>query len=430
MMHFSDFFEFEKRQTSVKTEILAGVTVFVMTCYIFALNPSVLGQAGMPADAVFTATGMASVLAMLVMGLCANLPIVMSGGMGLNAFLVYTVCMNMGYSYQTGLAALLITGLTFMVLSQFKVRDLVINALPVALKNAVSAGIGLFIAFVGLQAGGIVVPSSGTFVSLGNLHTPESTMFLFGLFFTFALFLRGVRGGFLIGIAATTLLGVFLGVTKIPDGFSFFSMPAAPLFCDFSFKEIVSLDFFLICFTFLFLNVFDTLGTLLAICSQANILQKDGSIPKVKQAFFAAGFGTFVGAVFGTTVTGFIESSSAVAEGGRTGLSAVCAAFLFAVALFLSPVFLLVPFEAIAPVLVIIGFLMASSLSRIDFSNLSDGFPAFVCLLSMVVTYSIVNGIVFGLLSAVFCATIGGRAREIHPFTWFLCVVCLLKLIV
>ena len=429
-MSVASFFQFKQRGTNLKTEILAGVTVFVMTCYIFALNPSVLSQSGMNASAVFCATGIASVLSMLVMGASANLPVVMSGGMGLNAFLVYTVCKSMGYPYQTGLTALAVTGVLFMLLSQFKIRDAVVDSLPASLKSAVSAGIGLFIAFVGLQGAGLVVASAGTFVSLGDLHAPKAMLAVFGLLLTFALFMRRVRGGFLIGILGTTLAGIPLGVTKIPADFTFFSVPAAPLFCDFSFDGVLSVDFVLICFTFLFLNVFDTLGTLLAVCGQAGILQKDGSVPKIRQAFFSAGFGTFVGAVFGTTVTCFIESSSAVAEGGRTGVSAICAAVLFAVALFLSPVFLLVPYEAVAPVLVIIGFLMAGSLKNIDFSNAQDGFPAFVCLLAMVTTYSIVNGIVFGLLTHVFCAAVAGRARQIRPFTWILCAVCLIKLAV
>ena len=429
-MNFLKVFDLEKRRSNVKTEILAGVTVFMMTCYIFALNPSVLGQAGMPAGAVFAATGIASALSMLLMGFYANMPLIMSGGMGLNAFLVYTVSAGMGYPWQTGLTALLFAGTAFVLLSLFQVRDAVVSCLPMSLKSAVSAGIGLFIAFVGLQKSGLIVSNAATIVSLGDFSQNGTLLVLFGLFATLALHMRKVRGAFLAGIFLTTLAGIPLGVTRLPADFKFFSVPQAPLFCAFSFDGILTVDFFLICFTFLFLNVFDTLGTLLAVCFQAKILTSDGNVPKVKEAFFCAGLATVVGAVFGTTVTGFIESASGAAEGGKTGLTAVTAAVLFSLALFLSPVFLLVPFEAVAPVLIIIGFLMASSLNKINFEKIQEGFPAFVCLLSMVLTYSIVNGIVFGLLSHVFCKIIAKESREIKPMTWGLSFVCLLKLFV
>ena len=422
-----DFFNIKERGSSVKTEILAGVTVFFMTCYIFALNPAVLSQAGIPAAAAFAATGIASVLSMVLMGAWANIPLVMSGGMGLNAFLVYTVCLSMGYPYQTGLAALLIAGVLFCLLSFFKVRDKIVDTLPPSLKSAVSAGIGLFIAFIGAKGCGWVAADKATFIALGRFDTPEGVTALIGLIITLAMQARGMRGAFLTGVLTATVAGVFLGTTVVPENFTLVALPSLPLFCDFSLRGVSGIDLFFICFTFLFLNVFDTLGTLLAVCSQGKLLQKDGSVPKAGRAFFCAGAATAIGAVLGTTVTGFVESVSMVIEGAKTGLSTLVAAALFAVALFFSPLFLAVPFCAVSPVLVVIGFFMMSSLKNVDFSDVSEGFPAFACVAGMAFTFSIVNGIVFGLLAHVFCCTAAGRARQIGWCGWCLSALCLLK---
>lgn len=421
-----DFFKLRERGTSIRTECLAGATTFMTMSYILAVNPLILSQAGMPAGSVFTATVLSSILAMLVMGLLANLPIALAPAMGLNAFFAYTVCMKMGYPYPLALTAVFCEGLVFLLMSVFNIRETIVNAIPLFLKKAVTAGIGLFIAFIGLQSAEIVTASPGTLVSAGNLASAKPALALFGLALMVVLFIRRVKSAFLIGIFTLTLLGIPLGLTQIPEDFSVFSRPEKPLFFDFMPERVLSFDFFIVFFTFFFIDLFDTIGTFVGIASQGGLMKADGTVKNLKQGLLADALGTTAGAVLGTsTVSSYIESASGVAAGGRTGLTSLTVAALFAAALFLSPLFLLIPAVATAPVLIMVGFLMMAPVREIDFSDYAVGLPAFMTMLMMPMAYSIAEGIVFGILCHVLCQSASGRARCVPPAAWILSVVFL-----
>ena len=425
----TDFFELKQRGTTVRTEIIAGITTFFSMAYILAVNPAILSAAGMPAGAVFTATVLASVLVTLVMGLWANLPVVLSAGMGLNAFFAYTVCGVMGYSYQTALAAVFCEGVVFFLLSLSKARDVFIRSVPSFLKAAIAAAIGCFIAFVGLQNGKIIVGNPATLVSIGSLKTPEAFLTMLGLALCTALFIKQVKGAFLISIFVITAIAFPLGLVVLPEGFSPISLPQKPLFFDFCWKDVFSFDFFMMFFTLFFMDIFDTLGTLIGIASQTGLVDKDGALLNFKKALITDALGTVAGSSLGSSpITSFAESSTGVAEGGKTGLTAVTAAGLFLAALFLSPVFLLIPSFATAPVLIIVGFLMASALKHIDFSDFSQCFVTMMTVLMMLLSYSIAQGIVFGILSFVLCSVVRGRSKDISALIWVLSVVFLIWL--
>jgi len=429
------FFKLKERGTDVKTEIMAGITTFMTMAYILAVNPGILATpgTGLAFGKVFAATAITSAVATLVMGLVANLPFALSAGMGLNAFFTYTVCLGMGYSYQWALSAILVEGIIFLLLTFCNVREAIVNSIPASLKKAIAAGIGLFIAFIGLQNAGIIV-GGATLVELSaTWYKGPAGVAMIGLVVTGILLARKVKGALLLGIIITTIVGIPFGVTTWAGG-SF--MPTTPYFAEFAFKEIFSngkslFDFVIVMFTFLFVDMFDTVGTLIGCAGKSGIVQKDGSIPNCKEALLADAIGTTLGAVLGTsTVTTFVESASGVAEGGRTGLTAVTVAVLFALSLFLEPLFGSIPSAATAPALIIVGVMMITPVTEIDFHDYSEAIPAFLCMLFMVCAYSISDGIMFGILSYVIMKSAVGKSKEIGTTTWIVALLFIIKIIV
>ena len=446
------FFKLRERGTSVKVETMAGVTTFMTMAYILAVNPSVLGKAGMDQGAVFTATALASAIASFCMALFANLPFVLSAGMGLNAYFAYSVVLGMGYTWQQALTAVFVEGLVFIVLSVTNVREAIFNAIPNTLKVAVSVGIGLFICFIGLQNSKIVVDGAtlvtlfsfkgsienGTFNSAGV----SVILALCGILLMTYLLFKNVKGSILIGMVALWVVGMILQAVGIyvpnPDAGYYslfpsriFAPPAslAPTFGQLDFSFIKTADFFVVMFAFLFVDVFDTLGTLIGCASKANMLDEKGELKGIKGALLADSIGTIVGAVLGTsTITTFVESSSGISEGGRTGLTSIVSGLLFLVALFFSPVFLAIPAFATAPALIVVGFLMLQQVTKIDWnSDLLEAVPAYICIFSMPFMYSISEGIAFGVISYVVLNLVGGRAKKITPLMYILAVLFIAK---
>ncbi|MDR2897942.1 MAG: NCS2 family permease [Spirochaetaceae bacterium] len=423
-------FKLKEHNTTVRREIVAGLTTFLTMAYILAVNPFMLGEIGngMTPGAVFTATVIASIIATLVMAFAANLPVALAPGMGLNAFFTYTVVFTMGYSWQIALTAVFLEGLLFIILSFFNVREAIVKAIPANLKKAVAVGIGLFIALIGLKGAGIIVPNDATLVSLGTITSGSALVAIIGIIITIALYANNVPGSILIGILATTIVGIPFGVTAIPEGFSPFSMPEAPLLFKFDFSAVLTIKFFTVFFTFFFVDIFDTVGTLVGVTEQAGLTDKNGDIPRVKQALLADAIGTVAGAALGTsTVTSYVESASGVAAGGRTGLTSVSTSFFFLLALFLSPLFLLIPGAATAPALVMVGFLMMKAVTDIDFADPTEGIPAFMTIIMMPFAYSIAEGIVYGLLSYVVLKLVTGKVKQISVITWILFIVFILR---
>ncbi|MCL2129497.1 MAG: NCS2 family permease [Treponema sp.] len=423
-------FRLQEHGTTVRREIVAGLTTFLTMAYILAVNPGMLGLIGngMTAGAVFTATAIASAIATIMMAFAANLPVALAPGMGLNAFFTFTVVMGMGYSWQLALTAVFLEGILFIILSLFKVREAIVNAIPANLKRAVAVGIGLFIALIGFANAGIVVNDAGTIIGLGNLGEPSPLLALVGIIIIIVLYSLKVPGSILIGILGTTLISIIFGVTKIPQGWSPFSMPAAPLFFQFEWHNILTFKFFTVFFTFLFVDIFDTVGTLVGVTTQAGLIDKEGNIPRLRQAFLSDAVGTVAGAALGTsTVTSYIESSAGVAAGGRTGLTALTTGILFLLALILSPLFLLIPGFATAPALIFVGFLMIAPVVDIDFKDPTEGIPAFLAIVMMPFAYSIAEGIVYGVLSYVILKAATGKFREIPIVTWVLFVIFVLR---
>ena len=449
------FFKLKEHGTDVKTEVIAGVTTFMTMAYILAVNPSMLGPegAGMDSGAVFTATALASALASFLMALFANLPFVLSAGMGLNAYFAYTVCGSMGYSWEVALTAVFAEGIIFIILSLTNVREALFNAIPATLKIAVAVGLGLFITFIGLQNAHIVVDSSTLVtvfsfrgsVEAGTFQSEGITVLLalVGIIITSVLLIKRVKGNILIGILATWILGMIcqavgLYVPNPEAGFyslfpsGVFSMPAsvAPTFMKLDFSVVGTLNFVVVMFAFLFVDMFDTLGTLIGCASKADMLDKDGKLPQIKGALFADAVGTTVGAVLGTsTITTFVESSSGIAEGGRTGLTSIVAGGLFLIALFLSPVFLAIPSFATAPALVVVGFLMMQQVVKIEWENLVEAIPAFIAIFAMPFMYSISEGIAMGVISYVLIHLLAGKARQNTPLMYVLALLFVLKYI-
>jgi adenine/guanine/hypoxanthine permease len=428
-----NFFKITERGSSVKTELLAGVTTFMTMAYILAVNPAILSATGMDARAVFTATALSALVATLVMALVAKLPFALAPGMGLNAFFAYTVVLGMGHSWQMALTAVFLEGIIFIILTLLNVREWIVNAIPMPLKHAISAGIGLFIAFIGLQNAGVIVNNDAILVSLGNLKSPPVYLMLAGVLISGVLLLLKVRGALLIGIFAITIAGIPLGVTQIPEGSSMVSAPPsiAPIFWQFDFSQVFTVDMLIILFTFLFVDMFDTIGTLVGVSDKAGMLDEKGNIPNAKAAFMADAIGTTAGAIMGTsTVTAYVESASGVAEGGRTGLTALSTAGMFLLALFFSPLFIMVPTAATAPALLIVGYFMMSPVLKINFESIEDGLPAFVTMIMMPLTYSIADGIVFGLLTYVLLQVLSGKFKKLSPMMLILAVLFILKLTV
>ncbi|MDR2304742.1 MAG: NCS2 family permease [Treponema sp.] len=423
-------FKLTEHGTTVQRELVAGLTTFLTMAYILIVNPNMLGSIGdgMTPGAVFTATAIASAIATLVMAFAANLPIALAPGMGLNAFFTFTVVFGMGYSWQIALTAVFLEGILFVILSLFNVREAIIKAIPANLKKAVAVGIGLFIALIGFANAGIVVGDSGTIVGLGNLGSGAPLLALLGLIIIIVFYTLKVPGAILIGILLTTIIGIPLGVTAVPEGWSPIGHPAPPLLFQFDFSSIASFQFFTVFFTFLFVDIFDTVGTLVGVSTQAGLINKDGEIPRVKQALLADAIGTVAGAALGTsTVTSYVESTAGVAAGGRTGLTALSTGVLFLLALLFSPLFLLIPGAATAPALIFVGFLMMRPVVDIDFSDPTEGIPAFLAIVMMPFAYSIAEGIVYGVISYVVLKIVTGKLKDITIVAWVLFVIFVLR---
>ena len=437
------FFKLSERNTTVSKEIIGGITTFLAMAYILAVNPGILSGAGMNWGAVFTATALSAAIATLVMAFCANLPVALAPGLGLNAFFTYTVVLGMGCSFQLALTAVLLEGVLFIILSLCGVREAIIKSIPEGLKKAVAVGIGLFIAIIGLANAGIVSTETGTLIGFVNftMANKAAIVAVIGLILTIVLYTLKVPGAILIGIIVTTIIGIPFGVTTIPENFKPFSTPAAPHLFAFDFKGIVCTpagkfsfavlgQFFVIFITFLFTDLFDTIGTLLGVAEQGNLKDENGEVANVKGALMADAVGTAVGACLGTsTVTSFVESSSGVAAGARTGLASVTTAVLFLVSLFLSPLFFLIPSAATAPALIFVGYLMMKSVVDIKFDDPTEGIPAFITIMTMPFSYSIAKGIQWGIISYVIAKCAGKKYKEIPVVTWILAVIFLADII-
>lgn len=426
-------FHLKEKGTDVRTEILAGIATFMAMSYILAVNPSVLSNAGMEFDRVFSATAISSCIACLMMGLYANLPFALSAGMGANAMFAYTVCISMGYSWQWALSAILAEGIIFIVLSFTHFREAIVTCIPETLKKAIGVGIGLFIASIGLKNAGLILAKDGTLTALNpNWHSGTGGLALLGVLITGLLLAKKVKGALLIGMVVTAILGVPLGITTYRGG-SY--LPTAPYFFDFAFSEIfVSrksfTDFLIIIFTFLYFDMFDTVGCLIACAGKSNIIQPDGSVPNASRALLSNAVGTTVGAVFGSsTVTTYIESSVGVAEGGRSGLTAVTAGVLFFVSLFLGPLFGSIPSAATAPALILVGVMMIAPVKSIDFDDFTEAIPAFLTILFMVCASSVSDGIQFGVMTYVLLKALSGRGKGIRGMTWIVFSVFALKVV-
>ena len=448
-----NFFKLKEHGTDVKTEVIAGLTTFMTMAYILAVNPSILGATGMDTGAIFTATALASAIGSFCMALFANLPFVLSAGMGLNAYFAYTVVLGMGYSWEVALTAVFVEGIIFIILSLTNVREAILNAIPASLKVAVSVGIGLFITFIGLQNAHIVVDGStlvGLFsfngsVKAGTFQSEGITVVLalIGLLITAFLVIKNVKGNILLGILITWVLGIICQLTGlyvpnaeagfyslIPSGIISAPASVAPTLFKMDFSAIASLNFVVVVFAFLFVDIFDTLGTLIGCATKANMLDKEGKLPGIKGALMADAVGTTVGACLGTsTITTFVESSSGIAEGGRTGLTSIVSGLLFILALFFSPVFLAIPSFATAPALIVVGFFMMQSVAKINWSDMLEAIPAFICIFAMPFMYSISEGISFGVISFVVLNAVAGKAKKITPLMWVLAVLFILKYI-
>ena len=456
-MNLDKIFHLKENHTDVKTEVMAGITTFMTMAYILAVNPNILSASGMDRGAVFTATALSAFIATCLMALLSNYPFVLAPGMGLNAYFTYTVVLGMGYTWQQALAAVFAEGIIFILLSLTNVREAIFNSIPMNLKHAVSVGIGLFIAFIGLQNAKIVVGNDSTLVSIfsfkssvaeGTFSSQGITVLLalIGVLVTAILRAKNVNGGILWGILITWILGIICQLTHLyvpnadlgyysllPDFSNGISVPSMmPTFMKMDFSIVFSLDFVVIMFAFLFVDMFDTLGTLIGVASKADMLDKDGKLPKIKGALLSDAVGTSVGAVCGTsTVTTFVESASGVAEGGRTGLTSLVAGVLFALSLLLSPIFLAIPSFATAPALIVVGYLMLTSVTKIDFNDMTEAIPCFIAIIAMPFMYSISEGISMGVISYVVINVITGKAKEkkISLLMYILAVLFVLKYI-
>ncbi|HNQ68598.1 MAG TPA: NCS2 family permease [Bacteroidales bacterium] len=422
MKGLDKFFELKKNKTDVKTELLAGTTTFMTMAYILAVNPGILSVAGMDSGAVFTATAVASLIATLVMAFWAKLPFALAPGMGINAFFAFTIVVALGYSWQMALTAVFIEGIIFILLTLFNIREIIVNAIPSGLNYAISGGVGLFIAFIGLQNAGIVVHNDATLVSLGDMGSFAVLVAVVGILVTSVLLALKIKGALLIGIVVSTLLSIPFGLTNLPEG-NLISLPPslAPVAFKFEFSKIFSGEMIIVLFTLLFVDMFNTVGTLVGVASKADMIDENGKLPRVKQALFADAIGTTVGAMLGTsTVTTYVESAAGVAEGGRTGLTAFATAVLFGLALFLAPLFLMVPACATAPALILVGSFMMSPVLKINFKDYTESIPAFFTLIMIPLSYSIAEGIVFGFISYVILKLFSGKRKEISVVMYIL----------
>ena len=425
-------FKLSEHNTNAKTEIIAGITTFMTMAYILVVNPSILSEAGMDKNAVFAATAISAAIGSMIMGLLANFPIALAPGMGLNAFFAYTVVLGMGYSWQFALCAVLIEGLIFILLTITNVREKIIECIPGVLKHAVTAGIGLFIAFIGLSNAGIVA-NGATILELGNLTDPLILLSIVGLVIMSILLAKNVKGAFLIGMVTVTAIGVVTSLVALPQTlvssvpslepilFEALSVPTS---------EIFSFDMVVVVFTFLFVDLFDTVGCLLGVASKGDLLDEEGKLPRAKQALFSDAIGTTIGALLGTsTVTAYVESTAGIGEGGRTGLTAVTTGAMFLLALFFAPIFTAIPGQATAPVLILVGVMMCSSLKQIDFEDFTNAIPAFLTFIMMPLAYSIADGIIFGIISFTILKLVTGKTKEVNASLIVLSILFILKFV-
>jgi AGZA family xanthine/uracil permease-like MFS transporter len=425
------FFKLREHQTTVKREFVGGVVTFLTMSYILVVNPSILGETGMDRGALFTATALATIVGTLLMAFLANLPIAQAPGMGLNAFFAYTVVLAMGYSWQFALTAVFIEGLAFILLTALNVRELIIKSIPPTIKYAIPVGIGLFITLLGLRQAGLVVKNDATIVGIGDLSSANVWIAVIGLVLTGVLFARRVPGAILMGILGSTACGVFFGQVHLPHE-SLIALPPdiRPVFLQFEWGNIFTLDMLVIVFTLLFVNLFDTVGTLIGVALKAGLIDKDGNFPQVRRALLSDALATTFGAMLGTsTLTSYIESASGVASGGRTGLTAVSVGLMFTVALFFAPLFLMIPAAATAPALIIVGLFMIAAVAKINFDDVTEALPAFLTVVMMPFTASIAQGIIFGMLSFVALKALSGRRRQVSAPMYAIAGLLLLKVV-
>lgn len=407
---------FDSKTMRKRTEVVAGATTFLTMCYILAVNPTILSTTGMDRGALFTSTAIAAAIATLLLAFMAKLPFAQAPSMGLNAFFAYTLCQAMGYSWQQSLAIMLIEGIVFLLITFINVREAILNAIPENLRHAISVGIGMFIAFIGLKNAGIIVSSPATFVTLGKF-TPAAILGVIAILLSGVLMARKVKGALFVGIIATTVIGIPLGVTEIPSHWIPVSMPQSlsPIFCQFDFSGIINFRTLMVVISLLLVNIFDTVGTLVGLAYKTNIVRPDGTIPKIKEAMMSDAIGTTCGAFLGSsTLTTYVESASGIAEGGRSGLTSFTTGILFIVALFLSPLFMLIPSAATSGALVLVGVLMLDSVKRLNLADVSEAFPAFITMITMVLCYSIADGICLGILSFVILKLCTGKWKQVN----------------
>ncbi|MBP3643338.1 MAG: NCS2 family permease [Alistipes sp.] len=420
-------FGFDPKNTTVRTEIIAGLTTFLTMAYILAVNPAILSDVGMDKGALFTTTALISAIATLLMAVIAKLPFALAPGMGLNAFFAYTICLAMGYSWQFALTAVFLEGVIFILLTVTNLREMIVYCLSDSIKNAISVGIGMFIAYIGLQNAGIIVGNNATQVTLGDIGAATPILAIAGTIITAVLLVKNIKGALLIGILLITIIGIPCGITTMQGVIS--TPPSIePIFCKIEWSNIFTTDMLLVVCTLLFLDLFDTMGTLIGVCNKANIYTPDGKIPRLKQAFLVDALATTLGAVMGTsTVTTFAESATGVSEGGRSGLTAFVTAMCFLVALVFAPLFLSIPSAATAPVLILVGVMMMGSVTKIDFTNFADAVPAFICIIFMPLSYSISNGILFGHLAFVAINLCSGNHKRVTTGMIVLAIIFLLR---
>ncbi|MCY6355655.1 NCS2 family permease [Clostridium sp. ZS2-4] len=426
------YFKLKENGTNVKTEILAGITTFMTMAYILIVNPAILSVAGMDSGAVFTATALSAVIATAIMGLYAKLPFAQAPGMGLNAFFAFTIVKQMGYSFEFALTAVFLEGIIFILLTAFNVREAIVDSIPMNIKRAISVGIGLFIAFIGLDNAKIIIHEEhSTILKLGHVTSGTALLAIIGIIITGVLLAKNVRGALLIGIVATTIIGIPMNITQLPSAIISAPPSLKPIFFKFEWSHIFTPNMFIVLFTLLFMDMFDTVGTLVGVATKAKMLDENGKVPRVKKALFADAIGTTLGACLGTsTVSTFVESASGVAEGGKTGLTALSTAGMFAIALFFAPLFTMIPSPATTPALILVGLFMMEPIKEIDLIDFTEAIPAFFTIIMMPLSYSISDGIVFGIVSYIFLKTLTGRAKEVTLPTYIVGALFILKFFV
>lgn len=428
-----NYFGLTKNNTNVKTEVIAGITTFMTMAYILIVNPTILSSTGMDKGAVFTATALASIVATLVMGIYAKLPFAQAPGMGINAFFAFTIVLGMGYSYEFALTAVFLEGIIFILLTLFDIREAIVDSIPENIKKAISVGIGLFISLVGLEGAGVIVhpENGGTILALGNITHGSGLLAIIGILITGILLARNIKGALFIGMIVTAIIGIPLGVTQIPTNIISAPPSISSVFLKFQWDNIISLDMMVVLFTLLFMNMFDTIGTLVGVATKAKMLDENGKVPNLKKALFADAVGTTFGACVGTsTVSTFVESASGVAEGGRTGLTAVSTALMFVLALFFSPIFASITPAVTCSALVLVGLFMIEPIKEIDISDFTEAIPAFLTIIMMPLSYSISDGIVFGVVSYIVLKLFTGKAKDISIPTVIIGMIFILKFLI